>query len=146
MKKKLIYSLFLIPYLVNNSYDNRIEQKEIDEFIRDNYGLESLIEKFPENGTAMVIFEDKSNRLCVSIKNKKVTNNCIETSDFVLITSEKYSHKFRNENLCDVISEIKKNKDYRFKKNISILESFFKYFKVLFSKEARYYKKCADKQ
>ena len=144
MKDRLIYPLLLVPCLASNLYATEIKQKEIDAFIKNKYGLESLLEKLPIDSEASVIFKDndKDNKICVSIKNKDIQMICLEKPDFLVTLKKEYIERFKNEDLCSVLKEIKKNNDYNYKRNIPIIAGFLKYFNVMISKEARYYRSC----
>lgn len=147
MKKSSICLLFLLASIPTNSYADKITLNEVDYLIKNRHSLEAILRKFPSTGNVSVKFtDDKNNDIqCLSIKDKKIINYCLEDSDFTIEVNDKYIEKFKNEDLCIVLGDIKRNKDYKYKRNITIIEVLFKYFKILTSKEGRYYLGCIGK-
>jgi len=146
MKKTGIY-LLLLAFNPISSYADKVTLDEVDYLIKNRYGLEAILRKFPSTGNVSAKFtnDKNSNIQCLSVKDKKIINHCLEDSDFTIEVSDKYIERLKNEDLCIVLGDIKRNKDYKYKRNISHIETFIKYFKVLITKEARYYLRCIGK-
>lgn len=145
MKKSSIYLLFLLASINTNSYADKVTLGEVDYLVKNRYGLEAILRKFPPTGKVSAKFTNDNDIQCLSIKDKKIINSCLEDSDFTIEINDKYIERFKNEDLCIVLGDIKRNKDYKYKRNIAIIEALFKYFKVLITKEARHYLKCINK-
>lgn len=147
MKKISICFLFLLASIKTNSYADKVTLDEVDYLIKNRYNLEAILRKFPSTGKVSAKFtnDKNSNIQCLSIKDKKIINYCLEDSDFIIEVNDRYIERFKNEDLCIVLGDIKRNKDYKYKRNISHIEAFIKYFKVLIIKEVRYYLRCIGK-